>query len=92
MAENMSSQKTEGKLKKLLSGKKGRRWIVLCVLAVAVIGGGTAFLSRTRAKAAKAETTYTTASVEKRSITNALTGSGTLQPADSYTVTTLGSG
>ena len=88
----MSSQKTEGKLKKLLSGKKGRRWIVLCVLAVAVIGGGTAFLSRTRAKAAKAETTYTTASVEKRSITNALTGSGTLQPADSYTVTTLVSG
>lgn len=92
MAENMSSQKTEGKLKKLLSGKKGRRWIVLCVLAVAVIGGGTAFLSRTRAKAARAETTYTTASVEKRSITNALTGSGTLQPADSYTVTTLVSG
>ena len=92
MAENMSSQKTEGKLKKLLSGKKGRRWIVLCVLAVAVIGRGTAFLSRTRAKAAKAETTYTTASVEKRSITNALTGSGTLQPADSYTVTTLVSG
>ena len=64
----------------------------MCVLAVAVIGGGTAFLSRTRAKAAKAETTYTTASVEKRSITNALTGSGTLQPADSYTVTTLVSG
>ncbi len=92
MAENMSSQKTEGKLKKLLSGKKGRRWIVLCVLAVAVIGGGTAFLSRTRAKAAKAEIIYTTASVEKRSITNALTGSGTLQPADSYTVTTLVSG
>lgn len=91
MAENMSPQKTEGKLKKLLSGKNGRRWIVLCVLAVAVIGG-TAFLSRTRAKAAKAETTYTTASVEKRSITNALTGSGTLQPADSYTVTTLVSG
>ena len=92
MAENVSPQKTEGKLKKLLSGKKGRRWIVLCVLAVAVIGGGTAFLSRTRAKAARAETTYTTASVEKRSITNALTGSGTLQPADSYTVTTLVSG
>lgn len=92
MAENVSPQKTEGKLKKLLSGKKGRRWIVLCVLAVAVIGGGTAFLSRTRAKAAKVETTYTTASVEKRSITNALTGSGTLQPADSYTVTTLVSG
>ena len=92
MSENVSPQKTEGKLKKLLSGKKGRRWIVLCVLAVAVIGGGTAFLSRTRAKAAKVETTYTAAGVEKRSITNSLTGSGTLQPADSYTVTTLVSG
>ena len=92
MAENVSPQKTEGKLKKLLSGKKGRRWIVLCVLAVAVIGGGTAFLSRTRAKAARVETTYTAAGVEKRSITNSLTGSGTLQPADSYTVTTLVSG
>lgn len=92
MAENVSPQKTEGKLKKLLSGKKGRRWIVLCVLAVAIIGGGTAFLSRTRAKAAKVETTYTAAGVEKRSITNSLTGSGTLQPADSYTVTTLVSG
>ena len=30
--------------------------------------------------------------MEKRSITNSLTGSGTLEPADSYTVTTLVSG
>lgn len=45
-----------------------------------------------KAKAAKTETTYTTASVEKRSITNSLTGSGTLEPADAYTVTTLVSG
>ncbi len=37
----------------------------LCVAAVAVIGGGTAFMSRTKAKAAKGvETTYTTASVK----------------------------
>ena len=85
-------QKSTGKLKKLLTGKKSRKWIVLCVLAVAVIGGAAAFMSRTKAKAAKAETSYTTASVEKRSITNSLTGSGTLQPADSYTVTTLVSG
>ena len=51
---------------------------------------GPAFLNG--AKAAKTETTYTTASVEKRSITNSLTGSGTLEPADAYTVTTLVSG
>lgn len=85
-------QKSTGKLKQMLSGKRIRRWIVLCVAAVAVIGGAAAFMSRAKAKAAKVETTYTTASVEKRSITNSLTGSGTLQPADSYTVTTLVSG
>lgn len=79
-----------GTPKKRLPGKKARKWILLGVLAVAVIGGGTAFLSRT--KAAQPETAYTTASVEKRSITNSLTGSGTLEPADSYTVTTLVSG
>ena len=94
MAETTSQipKKSAGKLKGLLTGKKSRKWIVLCVLAVAVIGGAAAFMSRTKAKAAKAETSYTTASVEKRSITNSLTGSGTLQPADSYTVTTLVSG
>ena len=81
-----------GAPKKHLSGKKARKWIVVAVLAVAVIGGGTAFLSRTKAKAAQPETTYTTAAAEKRSITNSLTGSGTLEPADSYTVTTLVSG
>ncbi|MFR6694746.1 MAG: hypothetical protein ACLUS6_12515 [Dysosmobacter sp.] len=46
-------------------------------------GGAAAFMSRVKAKAAKVETTYTTATAEKRSITNSLTGSGTLQPADS---------
>ena len=81
-----------GAPKKHLSGKKARKWILLGVLAVAVIGGGTAFLSRAKAKAAQPETTYTTATAEKRSITNSLTGSGTLEPADSYTVTTLVSG
>ncbi len=79
-----------GAAKKRFPGKKARKWIVLAVLAVAVIGGGTAFLNR--AKATQTETAYTTASVEKRSITNSLTGSGTLEPADSYTVTTLVSG
>ncbi len=83
-----------GAAKKRFPGKKARKWIVLAVLAVAVIGGGTAFLNRAKAKAkaTQTETAYTTASVEKRSITNSLTGSGTLEPADSYTVTTLVSG
>ena len=63
-------QKSTGKLKQMLSGKKSRRWIVLCVAAVAVIGGAAAFMSRAKAKVAKVETTYTAAGVEKRSITN----------------------
>jgi HlyD family secretion protein len=37
-------------------------------------------------------TNYQTTQVERRSITQALTGSGTLQPAASYTVTTLVTG
>ena len=52
-------KKPTGKLKLMLSGKKSRRWIVLCVAAVAVIGGAAAFMSRVKAKAAKVETTYT---------------------------------
>ena len=38
---------------------------------------------------AAAAISYTEESVAKRTITNSLTGSGTLQPANSYTVTTL---
>ena len=55
MAEinTQTPQKSTGKPKKLLTGKKSRKWIVLCVLAVAVIGGAAAFMSRTKAKAAK---------------------------------------
>ena len=35
------------------------------------------------------DSTYTEERVAPRTITNSLTGSGTLQPANSYTVTTL---
>ena len=94
MAENttQSPQKPAEKGKKLFTGKRNRKWIALCLLAVAAAAGGTVLLNRAKARTDNTETTYTTAAVEKRSITNSLTGSGTLQPADSYTVTTLVSG
>ena len=38
------------------------------------------------------ETAYTTEQVQVRTITNVLTSSGTLEPADAYTVSTLVSG
>ena len=94
MAENttQSPQKPAEKGKKLFAGKRNRKWIALCLLAVAAAAGGTVLLNRAKARTDDTETTYTTVAVEKRSITNSLTGSGTLEPADSYTVTTLVSG
>lgn len=94
MADNttQSPQKPTEKGKKPFAGKRNRKWIALCLLAVAAAAGGTVLLNRAKARTDNTETTYTTAAVEKRSITNSLTGSGTLEPADSYTVTTLVSG
>ena len=80
MAENttQSPQKPAEKGKKLFTGKRNRKWIALCLLAVAAAAGGTVLLNRAKARTDNTETTYTTAAVEKRSITNSLTGSGTL--------------
>lgn len=56
--------------------------IVAGILAARGLGG----------QEASAEASYQTATVEKRNITRSLSSSGTLQPADSYTVSTLVSG
>ena len=73
---------------RLRRGKK-RKWIaVLLVLAIA--GGAAAWHGRGSTAEAAAE--YQEAAVERRSITNSLSASGTLEPADSYTVNTLVSG
>ena len=60
------------------------------LLAVCI---GVGFLFRLPAgQQAAASATYQTAATETRDITKSLTGSGTLEPADSYTVNTLVSG
>ena len=75
--------------------KKGRRkgWVkklVALALVCAIAGGGAwYFLGGDRNTAAAAGTAYTTAEVTRRTITSTITGSGTLQAADSYSVTTL---
>lgn len=45
MAENttQSPQKPAEKGKKLFAGKRNRKWIALCLLAVAAVAGGTWF-------------------------------------------------
>ena len=76
-------------------GDKRRRrgWVkkvIALVLVCAIAGGGAwYFLGSGDSSAAAADTTYTTAAVERRTITSTITGSGTLEAADSYSVTTL---
>lgn len=90
-AEALSPEEAPAKKKRAwknsLKGKK-KKWLILALVAVAAGGLATSKLLNTP-KAAAADTTYTTAAVETRDITNSLSSSGTLQPADSYTVTTL---
>ena len=75
--------------------KKGRRkgWVkklVALVLVCAIAGGGAwYFLGGDQNTAAAANTAYTTAEVTRQTITSTITGSGTLEAADSYSVTTL---
>ncbi len=71
--------------------RKGRaKKLIALVLVCAVAGGGAwVFLNGGNSSAQAADTTYTTAAVERRTITSTITGSGTLEAADSYSVTTL---
>ena len=72
--------------------KKGRgKKLVALILVCAIAGGGVwYFLGHNKASAAQAsDTTYTTAAVERRDITASITGSGTLEAANSYSVTSL---
>ena len=64
--------------------------LVAVVLVCALAGGGAwYFLGVDDHTAAAAGASYTTAQVERRTITASITGSGTLEAADSYSVTTL---
>lgn len=77
------------KLKGLWSNKKRRKWLILAVvLAVVVI----LVLRSCGGKKDASATTYVEEAVSFRNITQSLSGTGTLQPANSYTVTTLKEG
>ena len=72
--------------------KRSKKWIFILVLALAAGGFLLYTLRNMRNMPDLADTLYTYTELERRNITSALTGSGTLEPADSYTVTTLVSG
>ena len=68
-----------------------RKWIVLIAILLALLAGFL-FMRRQASMKIAQEVTYQETAVKRQNITNSLTGSGTLQPANSYTVTTLVSG
>jgi len=71
--------------------KKRKKWPYLAVAGVVVLAAGWVALRGGAAggRKAAAQSDYTLAAPEERTIVKRLSGSGTLKPADSYTVTTL---
>ena len=78
----------EKKQRRFHLGKKGRVFVVL--LAVVVLA--TAVLPRLGDGTGAAETSYTVEQVVRRDLSVSVSGSATLEPADSYQVNTLISG
>ena len=66
-----------------------KRLIALAVVLALTGGGGWYFLGGSHNTAEAADASYTTEEVSRRDITATIAGSGTLEAADSYSVTTL---
>lgn len=75
-------------------GKKGskRKWVALGAAAIVLAGAALGWRTLAKDDRGAVQTSYTEVAAEHRSIVQSLSGSGTLQPADSYTVNTLVSG
>ena len=80
--------KRGGKRKKKI--KKIIIWTIVIIGVLAIVAGKLGLFSSNRS--VNSAETYTTFTVARRDIQNVLTGTGTLQPYDSYTVTALSSG
>jgi HlyD family secretion protein len=75
------------------SKKKIRKRVIAIVLIVALVGTGTFFYLRRNATSTSAsDTEMVTYTVATGNISETLSGSGTLEPANSYSVTTLVTG
>lgn len=88
----VSAESKKAKKLALPKGKKGRRWLK-AVLALAVVGAIAAGVSRLGGVSnAAMGVSYTPITAERRNVTVSVTGTATLEPADSYNVTTLMTG
>lgn len=74
--------------------KKRKKMIIIASICVVVVIGAIIVIKAisTSNSSVSANVTYTASTVEKRDISVTLSGSGTLEPADSYEVTSLASG
>ena len=85
--DQVQGEQTKKRTHRLPRPKHGKRWSLLIVALLLILAFAGKFLLSKGPSAAAI--TYTEEKVTPRTITNSLTGSGTLQPANSYTVTTL---
>ena len=86
--EACGAEHTAEKRKGLKKARHPKRWLaLLLVIALACGAGVKAFAAKNSPETVKSS--YTTEGVKVRTITNALSSSGTLEPANSYTVKTL---
>ncbi len=76
--------------------KKQRKWPKRLLLSLIILGllgfGAYSFLKKRGETRGTAMGSYIEAPAERRNVVNSLSYSGTLEPADSYTVTSLVSG
>ena len=83
-----ANDKTAGKL----AGAKAfarKNWKWLVPAAVVVIAGGVFLLKPAKDKQANVDTSYVETAPEERDVSNSLSGTGTLNPANTYTVKSL---
>ena len=83
-----ANDKTAGKL----AGAKAfarKNWKWLVPAAVVVLAGGVFLLKPAKDKQANVDTNYVETAPEERDVSNSLSGTGTLNPANTYTVKSL---
>ena len=83
-----ANDKTAGKL----AGAKAfarKNWKWLVPAAVVVLAGGVFLLKPANDKQANVDTSYVETAPEERDVSNSLSGTGTLNPANTYTVKSL---
>ena len=76
-----------------MDGKKKKRWLKILIILVVVIAIVAGCVSRlTKNVNTQLSSSYLVSTVTRQDLTVSVSGTATLQPADSYNVTTLLSG